>query len=520
MHETLLPRPATVLPGSGALPLDERTTLGGDPTGVVSWFGGVLRAATGLPLPTAADPTIRFALDPDVPGPEGYQLRVTPDGALVRASDPAGAQHAAQTLRQLLGPAAFRTAPIRTSPWRLPAGDVADRPAFAWRGVLLDVARHFQPKTAVLRMLDLLAAHKLNVLHLHLTDDQGWRFPVAAHPRLTEVGGWRQRSPIGHRRAGRFDDVPHGGSYTTDDLREIVAHAARLGVTVVPEIDIPGHTQAAIAAYPHLGNTGQPLPVWDTWGISEHVLAPSEEVIAFLRDVFDELIAVFPSPVIGIGGDEVPTVEWSESLFAKQRAADLGLRGPADLHGWFIREVAAHLATRGRRACGWDEVAEVGPLPPDLVIASWRGEQAGVAASRAGHDVVMCPEQRLYLDHRQSDHPDEPVPVGHLSTVDSVYRYRVVPPGADPARVLGAQANIWTEYLDTPERVDYAAFPRLAAFAEVVWSDPADRDAPAFTDRLARHHLPRLDALGVAYRPLAGPHPWQTRPHHAGLPRS
>ncbi|MEU7529877.1 beta-N-acetylhexosaminidase [Saccharothrix sp. NPDC042600] len=441
---------------------------------------------------------------------ESYRLTVDPVGVTIEAADAAGEFYARQTLRQLSGPDAFRAAPIGGPP-TLPVCVVEDRPRFAWRGVMLDVARHFLPKPDLLRYVDLLAAHKFNVLHLHLTDDQGWRFESKRFPRLHEVGGWRPSSRYGDRRRGGQTNRPHGGYYTQDDLREVVAYAGQRHITVVPEIDVPGHSQAAIAAYPELGVQGG--GVWTDWGVNPNVLKADESTVDCYRQVFDELLDVFPSEVVGLGGDEAEGGD-----------------------GRFVRRIAQHLVRRGRRPHGWDEVLGVGPLPTKTVIASWRGEEAGLTALERGHDVVMCPEKHVYLDYRQSDREDEPIPVGTVLTWEDVYAYE--PAAAD--RVLGAQANLWTEHLDSPRRLDYAAFPRLCAFAEVVWSPvphttptspdtpvppvpskstPALRDVDEFRSRLAEHHLPRLDALGVEYRPLSGPRPWQMLPGVPGHPR-
>lgn len=415
--------------------------------------------------------------------PEGYRLTINAGSIRVDAADAAGAFYAEQTLRQLRGADAFRAAGGHPRP--LPDGVIEDHPRFRWRGCLLDVARHFMPKAAVLRFIDLLAAHKLNLLHLHLTDDQGWRLEVPDFPRLTEIGAWRAGSWVGRQPDGttEHDGRPHGGYYTTADLKEIVAYAAERFVTVVPEVDIPGHSQAAVAAYPQLGS-GEPVEVLTSWGISDVVLNDSEWTIDFYRRVFDHVADVFPSPVVCVGGDEVP-----------------GTRPSA-----LVRAIVKHLTGLGRRVLAWDEVLADG-VPDDVIIACWNGVPA------PGHDTVLCPEEWLYLDHRQSDHPDEPIPVGYVSTLADVYGYR------PPATALGAQAQVWTEHLDSPRRVDYAAFPRLAAFAEVVWSPEEGRDYAEFEARLAAHHLPRLDALGVEYRPLTGPHPWQTRPGVPGRPR-
>jgi hexosaminidase len=468
---------------------------------------------TGETLTTAVEPVV--GLVDSLPA-EGYSLTITPSGVTITAADAAGEFYARQTLRQLSGPDAFRAASIHSGPSALPCGVVTDHPRFGWRGVLLDVARHFMPKYEVFRFIDQMAAHKLNRLHLHLTDDQGWRIEVPAFPRLTTVGSWRTGSWVGRQPDGtsEHDGRPHGGFYPTADMREIVAYARERHVMVVPEVDVPGHSQAAIAAYPWLGNLDEELPVLRNWGINPNILNVSDRTLDFYRQVFTHVADVFDAPVICVGGDEVPTVQWENNPVAASRMAALGFTSVRELHGWFIGEMAAHLATLGRRTLGWDEIQEAGSLPPGSIVASWRGEEAGVTAASAGHDVVMCPEQYVYLDHRQSDHPDEPIPVGYLHTLADIYDYSPIPTGLASehhSRVLGAQAQVWTEHLDNARRVDYATFPRLAAFAEVVWSSgPLSYDE--FEQRLVTHHLPRLDAMGVEYRPLAGPHPWQTRP--------
>jgi hexosaminidase len=411
----------------------------------------------------------------------------------------------------LLPAAALRRGPVL--PATVPCGRIEDRPAYAWRGVLLDVARHFMPVSDVLRFIDLAAFHKLNVLHLHLTDDQGWRVEVPGRPRLAEVAAWRSSTMLGSRGHERYDGRPHGGFYTADDLREIVAYAAQRHVTVVPEVDMPGHMQAAVAAYPHLGN-GFAGPVRTAWGISSHVLDVGEEALDFCRAVLDHLCDIFPSELIGIGGDECPYAEW-EGHPLIERA---GLAGPHEVQAWFTARMAEHLAARGRRVFGWDEIL-AGGAPAGAVIAAWRGVEPTRVAARAGHDVVACPDVSVYLDYRQSDDPGEPTPVGTLLTLADVYGFTPVPPGltgGEAARVLGGQANVWTEHMESARRVDYMVFPRLCAFAEAVWGP---RDYPDFLGRLTPH-LARLDALGVNYRPLSGPRPWDARPDAPGHPRS
>jgi hexosaminidase len=494
------------------------------------WLRATLGAATGLPLPPGeGDDVVRLSIDPTVTedlGEEGYRLAVRPNGVHLVGGGPAGLFWGAQTLRQLLGPDAFRRAPLPGRQWRLPLTHIQDTPRFRWRGLMLDVARHFMPKDGVLRYLDLMAAHKLNVFHFHLTDDQGWRIEIKRYPRLTEAGSWRARTKFGHRASPLWEEKPHGGFYTQDDIREIVAYAAERHITVVPEIDVPGHSQAAIAAYPELGNTDvidtSSLTVWDSWGISANVLAPTDNTLRFYEGVFEELLELFPSEFLHVGGDECLKDQWRRSPTAQARIEELGLADEDGLQAWFIGHFDRWLTARGRRLIGWDEILE-GGLAEGAAVSSWRGYQGGIAAARSGHDVVMCPEQHVYLDHRQDAGPDEPVPIGYVRTLEDVYRFEPVPPQLTPeeaAHVLGTQANLWTEVMEDHARVDYQAFPRLVAFAEVAWSAlpaPAERDFADFERRMTAHYA-LLDALGVGYRPPTGPLPWQKRPGVLGRP--
>ncbi|MET7644916.1 beta-N-acetylhexosaminidase [Streptomyces sp. NPDC005426] len=536
MDMELIPAPASVGDrGRCGFLLDASTPIDAAPgtESTERWLRATLGAALGLPLAPGAEGAaraIRLRVDPSS-APEGYRLTTQPDGGVVIAGgSPAGVFWGAQTLRQLLGPEAFRRAPVgdRTT-HALGFTDIEDRPRFGWRGLMLDVARHFLPKDDVLRYLDLLAAHKLNVFHFHLTDDQGWRVEITRYPRLTEVGAWRARTKYGHRASELWDETPHGGYYTQDDIREIVAYAAERHIRVVPEIDVPGHSQAAISAYPELGNTDvvdtTALRVWDNWGVNPNVLAPSDHTLRFYEGVFEELLDLFPvetSPFIHIGGDECPKDQWKQSPAAQARIKELGLADENELQSWFIRHFDTWLTARGRRLIGWDEILE-GGLADGAAVSSWRGYAGGIAAAEAGHDVVMCPEQQVYLDHRQHGGPDEPMPIGYVRTLEDVYRFEPVPPALseEAARhVLGAQANVWTEVMQNRARVDYQVFPRLAAFAEVAWSAlpaPAERDFADFERRMATHYA-RLDALGVGYRPPGGPLPWQRRPGVLGRP--
>ncbi|KAH8893870.1 sugar hydrolase [Thozetella sp. PMI_491] len=486
------------------------------PHSVVAGEGVV--QVTGLP-PTCS-------IDPSLP-PEGYTLDLGASDAgivCVTGGSAAGVFYGTQTLRQLLPPASLRrNRAASEGPWEVPVQRISDAPRFAWRGVMLDVARHFMPLPDVLRFIDLAAFHKLNVLHLHLTDDQGWRLPVDKWPRLTTVSCWRKRTMLGTQAYQKFDGRPHGGFYSAEDLREIVAFAADRHITVVPEVDMPGHMQAAIAAYPELGN-GVEVDVLDSWGISKHVLNMSDKVIEFCKDVLDEVCTIFPGKVIGIGGDECPHDEWKASPEVQERMKELGLPDESALHGWFVGQMADHLRVQGRRTYGWDEVLAGGErTPADILIAAWRGPAPTKIAAQRGFEVVACPDIAVYLDYRQSEDKDEPTPVGTVLTVEDVYAFEPVPEGLseeEGKRIIGAQANVWTEQMESARRVDYMVYPRLCALAEVAWGKPAEASTGLdFGTRLAEH-LARLDALGVNFRPLSGPRPWDARPDAPGKPRS
>lgn len=528
----LIPAPARAeATQSSSFVIDASTTVWAGPgTGSTErWLRAALGPALGLPLrdgTEGAANSLSLYVD-DSLEPEAYKLTIDSDRVEIRGGAGAGVFWGAQTLRQLLGPDAFRRARLRPgAEYAVPAGVVEDAPRFGWRGMMLDVSRHFMPKDGVLRYLDLLAAHKLNVFHFHLTDDQGWRVEIKRHPKLTETGSWRARSKWGHRASPLWEERPHGGYYTQDDIREIVAYADSLHIAVVPEIDIPGHSQAAISAYPHLGNTDvvdtEALTVWDTWGVSKNVLAPTEDVLRFYEGVFEEILDLFPSTFIHVGGDECPKDQWKESPAAQARIKELGVDGEDGLQSWFIRHFDRWLTARGRRLIGWDEILE-GGLAEGATVSSWRGYRGGIAAAKSGHDVIMCPEQHVYLDHRQHGGPDEPMPIGFIRTLEDVYRFEPVPAELteeEAARVLGTQANVWTEVMEHQGRVDYQVFPRLAAFCEVAWRQlpaPAERDFADFERRMTEHYA-RLDALGVDYRPPGGPLPHQQRPGVLGRP--
>jgi hexosaminidase len=431
----------------------------------------------------------------ETPGAEGYELTVTPQSIAIRAAGPAGIFYGVQTLGQLLPPegAMPGRAPGECS---VPCVHIVDRPRFAWRGMHLDVVRHFYPKEFIKRFIDHLAAYKLNVFHLYLTDDEGWRIEIKRYPRLTEVGAWRSGT-LNHTYNGPGDRKRYGGFYTQDDIREIVRYAQERSVTVVPGISMPGHCQAALACYPELASTPGPFEV--RAGVLAHtvVMDPGkEEVFRFVEGVLSEVIGLFPSPYIHVGGDEVRRDCWKASPYAQARMKQEGLRSEAELQSYFTRRVERFLTSRGRKLVGWDEILE-GGLAPRAVVMSWRGTAGGIAAARARHQVVMSPNTDTYLNFMQQPAIAGPGAPRYLPLL-KVYHF-------DPLRgltpdegqyVLGGQGCMWTEYIPTPADVEYLLFPRLLAMAEVLWSPPADRDDGEFLNRAAAH-LRRLKLLGV-----------------------
>jgi N-acyl-D-amino-acid deacylase len=459
-------------------------------------------------------PGIRLVLDPGVAeeatnaeriGDESFIVTATAEGIEVRGASPAGVFRGVTALRQLREPGVNRAV--------IPAGSWRSSPAHAWRGVMLDVARHFRPAADIRRLIDLVADHQLNVLHLHLTDDQGWRFEVPGYPRLTEVGARRTATQRGHGPLATVEDGVHEGFYTRAELEDLVAYARERFVTLVPEVELPGHIQAALAAYPELGNTdvGEPITgPWERFGVNPRTLAPTEEALTFGRAAIDALCDVFDSEWIGIGGDEVPVMEWAESPAAASRMAELGLADPHDVQPWFTAQFVAHVRKRGRTALAWDEVLE-GDVPDGVRILAWRGPVAMREAIRRGIPVIACPDLHVYLDYPQSESAEEPIRVGPPLAIEKTYALRVEP-GA-----VGGQANVWTEHLPTRDRVDFALFPRLAAVAERLWDGGEPRPYADFARRLPTH-LRRLAAAGVRYRSPDGPAPAQRRPGVPGKP--
>lgn len=514
---SLIPQPFRVTPAGGEITLGaaSRIFAGRGVRGEADFLAAVLRRGTGFRMEVANpgecpanDGDISLELDPDLdlPNTEGYFLTAAAERPVViRAKSAMGIARGIQTLLQLLPPAILGQGPYVGVEWKLPCVTIEDHPRFAWRGAMLDSVRHFQPKEFIKKFLDLLALHKLNTFHWHLTDDQGWRIEIKKYPRLTEVGSRRRETMLGHLPEHRIGDGRvHQGFYTQEEAREIVAYAAERHITIVPEIEMPGHCQAAIAAYPELGCTQEPVEVGTEWGFHcLNIFNPAESTISFLQDVLGEVMEIFPGQFIHVGGDEAVKTQWEASTEVRDRMKEVGAKDCHELQSWFIRRMADYLSRHGRRLVGWDEILE-GGLAPDATVMSWRGIQGGITAAQAGHDAVMAPTTHTYFDYYQSeDLGGEPLALGGFLPLEVVYAYDPVPVELTPkeaAHILGVQGQLWTECMPTPDRVEYMAFPRLCALAEVGWSPSASRDYGSFRARLQRH-LQRLNVLGVRYRP-------------------
>ncbi|VGO20790.1 beta-N-acetylhexosaminidase [Pontiella sulfatireligans] len=478
-----------------------------------------LRPATGFDLPVkpACMGSVVFQTfeNPDL-GNEGYTLSVE-DSVIISAGRPDGLFYGAQTFRQLLPPAIFSKDTV-SNDWKIQTVEIRDVPRLGWRGMHLDVSRHFMPKEDVMKFLDSMASLKLNTFHWHLTDDQGWRIEIKKYPKLTEVGAWRKETLAGHGLLGKrngqpftYDGKPHGGYYTQDDIREVVAYAAERHITIVPEIDMPGHMQAAIAAYPELGCTTVPTDVMTRWGVSEIILNPEESTVQFCKDVLTEVMELFPSEFIHVGGDEAKKTQWENSERVQQLLKERGLKDMHEMQSWFIKQIDDFLVANKRRLIGWDEIAE-GGLAENAAITWWRGKphqtevrESIIKAIREGHDIVVAPTIYLYFDFYQTDDTvNEPMAIGGHLPLEKVYGFEPVLEELskeEAGHILGSQAQLWSEYMKSLKQVEYMAFPRACALAEVVWLPKEQKDYESFLKRMKVQQM-RFDAAGVNYRNL------------------
>ena len=446
------------------------------------------------------DNSVQLKIDPSVQCPiEGYKLLITSDQILITGTEISGVFYGFQTLRQLISVGSDQDINKGIS---LPCLEITDQPEFQWRGLHLDVSRHMFSIDFIKKFLDLMALHKLNRFHWHLTDDQGWRIEINQYPKLVEIGSRRKSTPYPHDRS-KSDGEPYEGFYTQAQIREIIDHAAKRQITIVPEIEMPGHALAALAAYPELGCIGSGYEVCTTWGMQDDVFcAGNERVFSFLENVLDEVIGLFPGEFIHIGGDECPKTRWISCSRCQQRIQDQGLEDEYELQSYFIKRIETHLMAKGRRLIGWDEILE-GGLAPNAAVMSWRGSEGGIQAANAGHDVVLTPNTHCYFDYYQSmDYSSEPPAIGGYLPLEKVYEFdpREGVNEEERIHVLGGQGNIWTEFIPTGEQVEYMTYPRACALSEVLWAG-AGQEYQDFIPRLTSH-LVRLANLGVNYRPL------------------
>lgn len=442
-------------------------------------------------------------------GNEGYRLEVSSRSIVIRAGRAAGLFYGIQTLRQLLPPAVFQQREVRGTAWAVPCVRITDYPRFKWRGLLIDPARHFIPVEDIERFIDTMALHKFNRLQVHLTDDHGWRLEIKKYPQLTEVGAWMDFTTMGRKKDAVDDDGPRpGGFYTQDAIRKLVRYAADRYVTIVPEIEMPAHTGAAMVSYPRLGLYPEKLSALSPaqrWTANERVLAPRPRSVAFMQDVLEEVMVLFPGTYIHIGGDEANINHWKQSEGMQALIRRLKLRDETELHSWFIQQMDTFLTRHGRRLVGWDEILQ-GGLAPGATVMSWRGQAGGVTAAQAGHDVIMAPTSHTYFDYYQGPEKTEPRAIGGYIPLEKVYTFEPIAAGlgADEAtHVLGGQGQLWGEYIATRTHREYMTYPRATALSEVLWSPRDNRDYADFLVRLTEH-LQRLKAAGVHYRPMDG----------------
>ena len=443
-----------------------------------------------------ADHVISLSLDDQLEEEEEYRLEVNFNHIEISGKTPQGVFYGIQTLRQLM-PAEAETEAVPAL--SIPAVKIEDAPEFSYRGMHLDVGRHMFPVDFIKKYIDLLALHKMNRFHWHLTEDQGWRIEIKKYPKLTEIGSVRKGTMV-EKNWDEHDGKEYGGFYTQEEIKEVVEYAAARHITVIPEIEMPGHATAALAAYPELGNGTGPYEVQTKWGVFPTIFAPKEETFRFLEDVLTEVMALFPSEYIHIGGDEAPKDEWEKSAQAQAVIKREGLKDEHELQSYFISRIEKFLNENGRQIIGWDEILE-GGLAPNATVMSWRGSDGGIEAARQGHDVVMTPNDHLYFDYYQSKNEDEPLAIGGFVPVEKVYSFNPVPQElseGEANHILGAQANLWTEYIKTPGHVEYMVLPRLTALSEVTWTPAAKKDYSNFLSRLQKMKK-RYEALEYNY---------------------
>lgn len=497
----LIPQPKSLKFESGDFILSDKTVIQADEDSFeAKYLQEIIKQQVGLDLKivtsTKAKSKIIFAnkiIEEKKSFKEWYTLSISKNDVIIIATEAHGIFYGIQTLSQLL--------PLEKSAQiKLPCLTIIDEPKYAWRGMHLDCARHFFPKEFVKKYIDYLAMYKMNTFHWHLTDDQGWRIEIKKYPKLTQVGAWRNGSMIGHYSDQKFDDKRYGGFYTQEDIKEIVAYANQRHITIIPEIEMPGHAVAALASYPEYSCTGGPFEVGKIWGVLDDVFCPKDETFTFLENILSEVIALFPSNYIHIGGDESPKVRWKVCPNCQKRIKDENLKDEHELQSYFIQRIEKFVNSKGRKIIGWDEILE-GGLAPNAAVMSWRGTEGGIAAAKQKHYVVMSPGSHCYFDHYQGEPKNEPIAFGGYTTVEKVYSFNPTPKelSADEAKyILGAQANLWTEYIETPNHAEYMIFPRMLALSEVVWGTSNPEKYADFQNRMIQY-FDVFDKKGINY---------------------
>lgn len=504
---SIIPQPQSVVEMDGTFTITKDTRICLDDMSeemlrVAGFLNDRLRQAAGFELEVVSEPGkanfIAFRNKEGVP--ESYTIDAGPDSFVVGYADGAGAFYAIQTLLQLLPVEIFSQEPQKGIEWTIPCCSISDAPRFKYRGMHLDVCLHYFDLEFLKRYIDIMAAHKVNRFHWHLTEDQGWRLEIKKYPLLTEKGQWRKETVIGSLGSGIYDGIPHGGYYTQEQVKELVKYAADRYVTIIPEIELPGHALAAIACYPELScGLEEHYETATRWGIFKQVYCPKESTFAFLEDVFDEVFELFPSELVHIGGDECPKASWKACPDCQALIKKLGLKDEYELQSYFVTRMEKYINSKGRQIIGWDEILQ-GGLAPNAKVMSWLGEEGGIKAAQQHHEVVMSPHQKYYLDYWQADPYSEPLAMSGPTTLRTMYEYEPVPEVLtveESKYIIGVEGCVWTEYMPTPERVEYMAWPRMCAIAETGWTH-SEKDWDGFTRRLEKH-FGRLDGMGVDY---------------------
>ncbi|TDE09021.1 beta-N-acetylhexosaminidase [Dyadobacter psychrotolerans] len=503
----IIPKPSHTLLAKGEWTMKEKTKISTPKDATWSHVGDMLASqlsrATGMKITKVKEKAdIDFAVSNDESlGEEGYKLSCTSKGVVIQARTAKGAFYGMQTLLQMLPAEVFSPAIVSGVKWSVPLATITDIPRYSYRGLMLDVGRHFMPVEFVKKYIDLIALHKQNQFHWHLTDDQGWRIEIKKYPQLTTIGSNRSETMKGHYTEAKYDGKPYGGFYTQDQIKEIVKYAADRFVNVIPEIEMPGHALAALAAYPNLGNNPDKIyKVGTKWGVYSEVFMPREETLQFLENVLSEVIELFPGKYIHIGGDECPKTQWKESRFAQELIKKQNLKDEHGLQSYVIRRIDKFITAKGRRMIGWDEILE-GGLSPNATVMSWQGIQGAITAAKENHDVIMTPTTHMYFDYYQADAKTQPLAIGGFVDIAKTYSFEPTPQVLSQEQgkhILGVQGNAWTEYMSTPAYVEYMVFPRAVAVAEVGWTSKENKNFDDF-DRRLQIHKKRLDYLGVNY---------------------